>query len=317
MTNPAIELFRQFENKNRGITLRSIAERYHCDVAAPCATGVGDVIMHTRVVEELAMHLGRPLKLLTSKLEPKDGVGTVAGEEPYPIWKANPFIDKIVDTNSLADGKLILEQISENEENHCHFGHIMANMCAQYGLVPRKLQPALYLTESECREALNKLSSLPRPVLCIHPYGTSSPLEDHPWYKYEWLELIKDIDDRLSIIEVGLSGKEDKGLPTKRFPTTIREMMALIWASDIFLGFDSSCAHVATAFSKPAMVLWEPIRKNKIEEQILPGFGLSAFARWSYPQNRNVMLLGETNGEIRRMAVRWMLDCSRSTRTEY
>lgn len=294
---------------------RSIARKHGCDIAVPNVTGIGDVLMYTRVVEDLALHLGRPLNLLTGKLRPVDGVRTLDGEEDYPIWKANPFVNKIVDADDIAPD--ILEQINVRHERHCQFGHMIANICAEYGLVPRALRPTVYLTESECRGALLKLSRLPRPILCIHPYGTSSPTESHPWYRREWIRLLEDTAGHLSIIEIGLHEREDKQLSTMRFRTTLREMMALVWASDIFLGFDSSAAHVATAFSKPAMILWDPLRKNEIDELVQPGFGPAAFSRWSYPQNRNMMLLGESDGEIRKIAIRWIFDFARSIRTEY
>jgi hypothetical protein len=294
---------------------RSIARNYGCDIAVPNVTGIGDVLMYTRLAEDLAMHLGRPLKVLTGKLRPVDNVGRLDNEEPYPIWKGNPFVSEIVDGDDIAPD--ILEQINAKHERHCQFGHMIANICAEYGLVPRKLHPAVYLTEPESREALLKLSHLQRPILCIHPYGTSSPLESQPWYRREWVRLLEDLAGHVSIIEIGLHEKEDKHLSTNRFRTTLREMMALVWASDIFLGFDSSVAHVATAFSKPAMVLWDPVRKNEIDERLQPGFGPAAFSRWSYPQNRNMMLLGESNGEIRKIAARWILDFSRSTCPQY
>lgn len=289
------------------------AKKYHCDITIPNVTGIGDVLMYTRVVEELALNYGRPLNLLTGRMRPVD-VGTVDDEEPYPIWRANPFVNTIVDAEEIAPE--LLHQINSAHEDHCHFGHMIANICAEYGLVPRTLRPSLYLTESECRDALLKLSNLPRPILCIHPYGTSSPTENHQWYRQEWIQLLSDLPKGFSVIEVGLHHKEDKSLPTKRFRTTVRQMMALIWASDLFLGFDSSAAHVATAFCKPAMVLWEPMRKNEIDERVKPGFGPAAFSRWSYPQNKNLMLLGETNGEIRKLALGWIHEFCRSISTQ-
>lgn len=281
----------------------ALANGYGCDIAVPNVTGIGDVLMYTRVVEELAMKHGRPLNILTGRITPVD-VGTVENEVPYPIWKGNPWVNEIVDAAEIAPG--VLDAINAAHEKHCQFGHMIANICAEYGVAPRTLRPSLYLTEAECREALLRLANIPRPILCIHPYGTSSPRESHPWHRREWIQLISELPKGLSVVEVGLHHKENKLLPTFKFPTTLREMMAIIWASDIFLGFDSSAAHIATAFSKPVMVLWDPIRKNEIDERIQAGFGPAAFSRWSYPQNTNLMLLGETNGEIRRLVLNWI-----------
>lgn len=292
----------------------SICRKYDCDIAIPNVTGIGDVIMYTRLVEEVALRYGRPLNLLTGPIRPIDGVGTVDGEEPYPIWRGNPFIEKIIDLHELAPE--VLEHVNASHERHCHFGHIIANICAEYGIVPRALRPSLFLTEGECREALWRLSELPRPILVIHPYGTSSPEPGHPWHSEEWHRLLDELRG-ISVVEVGMHGKEDKGLPTARFRTSLRQMMALVWASDLFIGFDSSIAHVATAFRKPAMVLWDPVRKSQIDDRIQLGLGPAAFARWSYPQNKNLMLLGETNGEIRRIALEWVMQARRSIGTQY
>lgn len=292
----------------------SICRFYGADVAIPNVTGIGDIIMYTRLVEELGLRHGRPMNILTGPIRPIDGVGTIEHEEAFPIWKANPFVNSIIDLEKIAPD--ILSQINAAHENHCHFGHIISNICADYGIVPREIRPILYLTEAECREALLMLSELPRPILCIHPHGTSSPKEDHPWYRDEWVQLLEELPEGISVIEMGLQGKDAKELRTKRFPTTLRQMMALVWASDLFMGFDSSVAHVATAFSKPTMVLWDPVRKTEIDDRLLLGLGPAAFARWSYPQNKNLMLLGDKNSKIRKIALSWIAEFQRSIGTQ-
>ena len=205
--------------------------------------------------------------------------------------------------------------INSSHEKHCHFGHIIENICAEYDIVPRLIRPSLFLTESECRDAVLKLSELPRPILCIHPYGTSSPKIGHPWYQDEWRRLIAELPNGISVIEVGIQGREEKGLGVKRVRTTLRQMMALVWASDLFVGFDSCVAHVASTFCKPALVLWDPVRKVEIDTQ--QGMAAAAFARWSYPQNRNLMLLGDTGGEIRHHALTWIANIIHSIRSQY
>lgn len=293
----------------------SICRQYKGDIAVPNVTGIGDVLMYTRLVEEVALRFGRPLNLLTGPIHPIDDVGTLNDEEPYPIWRSNPFINQLINLEEIDPAAL--GEVNASHEKHCHFGHIIANICAEYGLVPRSLRPSVFLTEGECREALWMLSKLPRPVLCIHPYGTSSPEPDHPWENREWHQLLQELPSGVSVVEVGMHGREDKGLQTTRFRTTLRQMMALVWASDFFLGFDSSVAHVATAFGKPAMVLWDPVRKSQIDDQIQIGLGPAAFARWSYPQNRNLMLLGETKGEIRRVVLAWIVQMTQSIGAQY
>lgn len=292
------------------IETRRLARQHGCDIAVPNDAGIGNILMYTRLVEELAMRLGRPLSLLTAPLKP--AIGTVENEVPYPLWDSNPFVKNIVNADGIDPS--IMACINAERDNLCQFSHMIHNICAQYGIVPRTLRAKLFLSEEECRQALLQLESLPRPILCIHPHGTSSPLKGHPWYIDEWLRLLDEVSTDVSVIEVGLSLVEEKRLPTWRRVTTIRQMMALVWASDMFLGFDSSVAHIATAFEKPAMVLWDPVRKVKIEERWQEGFGPAALSRWSYPQNHNVMLLGEYDGEIRKLALAWIRRTCQSMR---
>jgi len=156
------------------------------------------------------------------------------------------------------------------------------------------------------------LAHIPRPILCIHPYGTSSPLPEHPWHRQEWELLLEQLPPRISVVELGMAGRDHKGLDVHRFDTTLREMMGILWACDMFIGFDSSPAHMATAFEKPATVLWDPLRKNELDERFRPGYGPAAMHRWGYPDNNNLVLLGETNGEIRAEILHWVVDTCRS-----
>lgn len=292
--------------------LRLLCDEYGCDLAIPSATGVGDILMYTTLVEEVAMRVGRPVNLLTGPMRPIDGVGTVNGEDSFPIWQANPFVGAIVDAEKC--GASVIDRIHAEHENHCHFGHVIENICAQHGIVPRVLRPSLFLTEHECREALTLMSELPRPILCIHPYGTSSPDSAHPWYRHEWEQLIGALPEGISVLEVGIVEREDKGLATHRFRTTLRQMMALVWGSDFMMGFDSSVAHIATAFCKPALVLWEPVRKAAIDLTEQPGLGAAAISRWGYRENKNLILLQDTRGDIRRIAVEWITNQCRARR---
>jgi hypothetical protein len=80
--------------------------------------------------------------------------------------------------------------------------------------------------------------------------------------------------------------------------TTLREAMSIIWAADMFLGFDSGLSHMATAFEKPALVLWDAVRKSKVESAKHLGFSSATILRWSYPQNKNLLILEEKNDEV-------------------
>jgi hypothetical protein len=83
-------------------------------------------------------------------------------------------------------------------------------------------------------------------------------------------------------------------------------MFALVWACDCFIGFDSGPMHVAAAFDRPSLVLWDPERKLVAVESWQKGFWQAVMLRWGYPENRNLMLLGERSDEIIVLIEQWL-----------
>ena len=280
------------------------AHKYDCDISVLNGEGIGNIVIYTRLIEELALKKGRPLKLLTAPINPE--VGIVESEEEYPIWKNNPFVKKIVDADKI--DKEIMQFVNKEQDNFCQFNHFIENICSVFGLKPRKLKPSLYLSLEEMKWAIDTLSDLPRPIICLHPSGKSSVFEDSLWYFDNWVKLIKLFSNSISFIQIGKYDYDGKELPIFQLKTTIREAMSLIWASDIFIGFDSGPSHIATAFDKPTLVLWNILRKNPMEEPMQTGFGPASLLRWSYPQNRNLMLLGEKDDEIFSLIVDFIIE---------
>jgi len=287
---------------------KRLAETYGCDIAIPNIAGIGNILMYTRVVEDLARRIGRPLNILTSRLCPP--IGLSCEDDAYSIWSNNPFVGTIVDAEFIDPA--IMKPINAEMDNLCQFSHMIENIAYHYGVRPRCLRPSLYLSREEQDWALNRLSALPRPIVSLHPHGTSSPRAGHPWYEANWKRLIARVEGRVTVLELFKSDCETKNLHTMKFETTLRQMMALVWASDLFVGFDSSVAHIATAFSIPSIVLWDPFRKLHIEERWQAGFAPAALSRWSYPQNRNLIVLGERDDEIVEIVVAWINDSVRS-----
>lgn len=280
------------------------AQKYDCDIAVLNGEGIGNIVIYTRLVEELALKKGSPLRILTAPINPK--VGIVGNEEEYPIWKNNPFVDNIVNADKI--DKKIMMLVNQEQDNFCQFNHMIENICSIFGLKPRELKPSLYLSFEEMKWAIKTLSHLQRPIICLHPSGKSSVFEDSPWYYDNWVKLINQFSNNISFIQIGKFDYDDKELPTFKLKTTLREAMSLIWASDIFIGFDSGPSHIATAFDKPSLILWNVLRKNPIEEPMQTGFGPASLLRWSYPQNRNLMLLGEKDNEIYNLIVEFIIE---------
>jgi ADP-heptose:LPS heptosyltransferase len=96
--------------------------------------------------------------------------------------------------------------------------------------------------------------------------------------------------------------------------TTIRQFVALLWASDLYIGFDTGPSHIATALAKPAVVLWDALRKAPLEEAKQAGFSIAHMSRWAYPQNRNLVILGEKEREVLDWCLEFVLETAASFR---
>lgn len=289
------------------------AKENGCDLAIPNATGIGNIIAFTRLVEEYALLLGRSLRILTGPINP--WVGVVERELKYPIWLNNPFVSTIVDADEI--DHQIMEKVVLEQDNYCQFGHVMENICHCYGLKPRELRPSLFLSVEEMTWGLDTLSGLKRPIVCLHPAGKSSSTPESPWYVENWLRIIDALKDRVSFVHMQKFNSDHKELGVYSPETTLREAMSIIWAADMFLGFDSGLSHMATAFEKPALVLWDAVRKSEIEYAKHPGFASATMRRWSYPQNKNLLILEEKNDEVFALCCDYILEVasSRSDKT--
>lgn len=285
---------------------RELAARAGCDLAVSNgnASGIGNVLAVTPLVEALALREGRRLNLLTAPLNP--AVGTVQGEAKYPIWENNPFVNSIVDASTF--GMDAVETIAREQDNCCQFNHVIENICFHYNVRPRHLRPSLYLTLEEQRWALDMLSVLPRPVVAFHPTGKTATKRQEPWGEERWRSVLDRAKSLASFVQIGMPGADNPKLGAFQPTTTLRQYFALIWASDAFVGFDSSPMHVATAFQKPTLALWDAQQKLVAEELWQTGFAPAVILRWGYPQNRNLMILGERDSELVDLVVTWLTD---------
>ena len=270
------------------------ANRNACDLAIPNDAGIGNILVYTRLVDDLAKRLGRPLSILTAPLNPASQL--LDGDDGFAIWRHNPHVRRIVDAGQI-DAR-VMEDVNAERDNIVQYGHMLENIAYHYGLRPSLLRPSIYLNESECAWAFETLADFARPIILLHPYSTSGPPAGFPWYRDAWLRLINKIGGLGSIIEVRQHGREDKYLGLTSFPTTLRQMFALVWAADVVVCLDSVVSHVATAFERFPIVLWDPSLKVIIEEKWQAGFALAALSRWSYPQNENVMLLASCERDL-------------------
>jgi hypothetical protein len=264
-----------------------------CDLAIPNGKGIGNVLVFTPLVEAIARRLGRRIRVLTAQLDPLIGKDSTDG---FAVWENNPYIKKIVDSDTI-DQRIITE-INEEQDNIGQFGQVIENICHAYGVRPRAIRPSLYLTSAEQSAALDRLEHVRRPIIALHAGGTSTSTEESPWYFERWKELCTKLHSEASFVQVAKAGFDQKPLDVFSPTLSLRDAMATIWASDMFIGFDSTPAHIATAFSRPTIVLWDVQKKSLIEDRHYLGYGPASMLRWSYPQNRNLMILGQKDEDL-------------------
>lgn len=272
---------------------KTAAKRYNCDVAIPNGPGIGDVVCFTRLLEEMALIKGRPLRVLTG------GLALMHGPHPndgcHPLLEQNPFVSEIVDF--LPEDESVAKALILEKDNCPQFGHIIENICRAYGLRPRKAIGSLFLSEEEIRQAFDVLHPLRRPLVCLHPAGKSSSLTTSPWYRSRWLELIAALAEHYGVFQIGRQDIDKKIFDIPTFDTNIRQAMALIRSANVFLGFDSGLGHMASALEVPSVILWDAPLKSKLEDLKEPGFAFAALMRWSYPQNSNILLFSKRDEE--------------------
>lgn len=296
------------EGKQPFYLAKKLADIANCDIAVPngLGRGIGDVLVYTPVIEEMARRLGRPVKMLTAPIQPK--VGVVENEFKYPVWENNPYVSEILDLTNL--NSEFITKLSAEKDDCCQFNHIIENICVAYGLPNRNTQPSIYLTLEEQTWALRKLDGIQRPLIAIHPSGKTSSLRASPWYESNWMSLIERCSDAAGFVQIGKADFDHKNLNITFPRTTLRQMFALIWACDGFVGFDSGPMHVAAAFNKPSAIIWDAERKLEAEERWQTGFSSAVLLRWGYSENRNLMILSQHQDQLLEQLERWTLELS-------
>lgn len=286
---------------------RLAAEKHGCDLAMGHLLGIGSLVCFTPVARALARRLGRPVKLLSAPYDAWENLEQ--GGSPYPLWEQNPYVGEIVDGEAL-DPDLMWE-VSREAHNFPQPGHIIDNHLAAHGLRRAPGMPLageIYLSAEEQRNALERLAHLPRPLVCLCPYGRSAPGPASPWHEGRWRELVATLQDRLGFFAVG-GGDAPKSLDVEQPSTSLREMFALIWAADAYVGFDTGPSHAAAALGVPSAVLWDAVNKSHLEEAKQPGYAAAMMNRWGYPQNRNLMILGERDDDVKKEILSFLATC--------
>jgi heptosyltransferase-2 len=134
------------------------------------------------------------------------------------------------------------------------------------------IPPALVVTESERREAEERLSTLPAPRIVIHPGGVTSRL----WSSRRYWELAKRMAGRgVGVVltgsaveravlneEVPESRQDMSGILNVMGQLRLRQLMGLVSGVRALVSGATGPAHIAAALGVPAVSLFDPRRLN-------------------------------------------------------
>ncbi len=286
---------------------KAFARRYGADLAIPSCkgSGVGNALVYTRLVEDWARSRGHAATIITEPLAPK--VGVVENEDPFTLWMHNPYVKRIINAQDIDPAGFL--EVDIERKTLIQVNHLIENICFAYGLRPRNLRPSLYLSTAEMQWAIKETSHLRRPLICLHPGGTTASKPGAPWHDTYWHVLVDCLKDTAGFFQIGRPEFGDRDIGLCNPGRTLRDAMALVWSADIFIGFDSAPMSIATAFEKPVIALFDMRQKFAAELAYRETYVPSVMLRWAYPQNRNIALMDDDDG---RAAFSFVIDAIRS-----
>jgi hypothetical protein len=264
---------------------RRFAQEFGCDLTVPNGPCLGDALVFTRLVEDLGRRTGRALRLLSSGL--RLDYELPPSEERLAIWHNNPFVFDIKDADQ--HNAEIMQRARKEKDNFPQFEHVVRGIGAAYGLPASATKPALYLNTDEMRQAMQVLAQYRRPLICLHRGGSIQPhtetLRDHLWTR-----VTQTLNEDFGLFQIGRAEIDGPRPGPPMLASSLREMFSLVWAADGFVGFDSGPTHVAAAFDRPSVILWDAVGRTPLEHEKEPGFAFTNLTRWAYPQNENIVV---------------------------
>jgi len=151
-------------------------------------------------------------------------------------------------------------------------------MVEPLGVEPLYSPPVLYLTDDEKKWGIEVLSDIKRPLVAIHP-GSGGSADNWSYNHYELLTRLL-INEGYGIVITGKKGETEtfqllssENILDLRDRTSLRELMAVIYASDLFVSASTGPMHIASALGIPTVSLfssrapinpkrWGPLHKK-------------------------------------------------------
>lgn len=146
------------------------------------------------------------------------------------------------------------------------------------------VRPRLVLTDDERQEAAVRLNALPVPRVVVHPGGFSS----RQWKLRHYLDLAQRLaEDGYGVVlsgsqterdrfrdETGWRGSAHGSILDVMGTVTLRQLMAMIGASQALVSGSTGPAHIAAGLGVPTVSLFDP-RRNQLPTRWQPlGLGL-------------------------------------------
>ena len=181
---------------------------------------------------------------------------------PHPdLIRLDPHIDTINQPETFYSfDSTYWELIVRKEKSQNIIEHNMLRL----GIDKYDYKAAYYLSEEEKDWAKQETNQFDKPILAI---CTKSKEPVKNWPEANWLELIQNLKDKFSIIQLG-DDKEPFFQGTHRYAgkLSMRESAAILSKANYFIGPDSLLMHMANGLNIPSTIIFGGSRPVKCLE---------------------------------------------------
>jgi len=167
------------------------------------------------------------------------------------LIRLDPNIDTINEKETFYSfDSTYCELVARKEKSQNIIDHNMQRL----GIRKYDYKAYFYLSEEEKLWAQNQTYQFKKPILAI---CTKSKEPVKNWPEANWAELIKNLKDKFSIIQLG-DGKEPSFVGVFRYAgkLSMRESAAILSHSSYFIGPDSLLMHMANGLSIPSTIIF-------------------------------------------------------------
>jgi ADP-heptose:LPS heptosyltransferase len=221
------------------------------------ANGIGDMLLITPVIRKIKEKY--PYHNLTMYY--------IGEKNNQKILENNPFVDEIINIDSSSKFRKFIQDSINYEfvyephydlTSHLTYIEFLLKKC---NITPTtEYKPEIFLSEEEEKKAKLFLNEFKKPVTI----QTKSSRHIKDWPFERWESLVRRNKD-YTFIHLGDSSAHNiKGTIDMRGKITIREAIAIIKFSKLFIGIDSFMAHACAAVNTPGIVLFGPTSKEDL-----------------------------------------------------